>query len=181
MKPGIAALHLLGAAAPLVSAFVVPEDLANGVYAFSYDGGDAQAIAKFEMLAPISSNHTVDSSTLEARQRNVPPPLEKPQTQCGNANINRGDFDRIKEEFKKMCDKAESFPGNSGILITYGNAIAYMCNYEFANRCWAQEYDEASGLVDRQCGTGRSGTVYVDRWKKSYGRDAKDANICWSV
>ena len=180
MKLGHAALRLV-AAASLASAFIVPSDLADGVYAVQYDAATGQALGDLELLPSpgVAKRSLRGRRALTARQtRTNPPPLEKPKTTCGNAELNRNDLESAKQQFEALCENPTIYPARNAIIITQGRAIAYMCNYNAENRCWREEYDEASGLLDKQCGNRRAGTVYVDRWKKTYGRDVTGADIC---
>ena len=181
MRPTTTALQLLVAGTSLVSAFVVPDSLNDGIYAVSFDPSTGEALSDFEQLpdVPALSKRAMRIQPLSTRQGGgAPPPLEKPKTTCGNKDLNRDDFNSAKESFTKLCDDPKQYAARNAIIITQGGAIAYMCNYAAENRCWRQEYEEASSLIDKQCSNRRSGTVYVDKWKKSYGRDVAGADIC---
>jgi len=178
MRSWHAALKFV-AAASLVAAFTVPGDLPDGVYALDYDPATGQAVSDFELLQPSLTKRSMRIRPLEVRQaQKNPPPLEKPKTTCGNAELNRNDLEEAKGLFESLCESDRMYPARNAVIITQGRVIAYMCNYNADNRCWSEEYAEASSILDKQCGNRRSGTVYVDRWKKTYGRDVMGADIC---
>ncbi|EJT71303.1 hypothetical protein GGTG_10562 [Gaeumannomyces tritici R3-111a-1] len=157
----------------LSHALVVPDNLADGVWAFALDaGGDAVGAP-----VPVTALPAAVSRRLAARQQN-PPALASPQVQCKAGYVNVAEFATARAAFNDLCDRAQSYPANVGIVVAQGSALAYMCNYDGSNRCWRQEYDEASLLVDGRCGSGRVGTVRVQRWNKSYGRANRGESIC---
>jgi hypothetical protein len=181
MKHRNTVLGLLVAAATMVPAFRVPEGLPTGVYAVSFDPLTGEALGEFESLHPSLADRSMRIRPLGPRQdRKNPPPLEKPRTICAATDLDRADFDAAKARLVSRCDEAKIYSAHTAVVAATdnGTTIAYMCNFDNENRCWREEYDEASGILDRDCGRRRIGMVYVDRWKKSYGRDLRGADIC---
>jgi len=181
MKLSHTTLKLLTAATSLASAFKVPDSLPDGVYTLSYDPASGEALSELELLQPSLARRNNRLAPLVARQNaDKPPPLERPRPTCGKADMNRNDFDAAKAEFEKLCDIWKVYPAHNAVIITQGRAIAYMCSFDAENRCWRDEYEEASGILDRQCGNRRTGAVYVEKWRKTYGRDVAGVDICAS-
>jgi hypothetical protein len=158
--------------------FVVPEGLPNGIYSVDFDPDTGLALGEPTLVHHLNGRYMPTKVAVAPRQQSTPPPLENPRPACANYDLNRGDFNVAKSQFESVCTRDTQYQANQAVVITYGNAIAYMCNFNGVNRCWQQEYNEASGIIDRTCGQNRAGTVYVDRWKKTYGRDVQGANIC---
>lgn len=150
---------------------VVPESLSNGLYIITLNDRN-DAISREITFSP-----NADLSRVTPRQQ-TPPPLENPQPHCGSGDLDSGEFSSIQASFDTMCDAAKMYGPSMAIIMAQGNSIAYMCNFAGTNRCWRQEYDEANRILDNACGQAHIGSVYVDRWKKSYGRDVKGADIC---
>jgi hypothetical protein len=157
-------------------AVVVPQGLPDGVWSLPFDPTTRNALGEPTLLQYINA-HDIPKAAVLPRQSS-PPPLPNPRATCGANNLNRSNFLVVKEIFNTMCDAAQQYRPNQAIVMTAGTSIAYMCNFNGTNRCWRQEYDEAMALLDRNCGQDRVGTVYVERWVKTYGRDNAGANIC---
>jgi len=127
-----AALLLAGVA----SAVLVPTGLAPGMYAIPFDdNGDA-------LTAPIA----LGDIALEKRQQNGVGTLPQGQVTCGtNGNLNIAVWTTAKEAFQSMCDShPDLYPANMVVIYTSGNTVAYMCNFNNANRCWRSEYQNVS-------------------------------------
>lgn len=158
----------------LAHGFIIPQDLPNGVYSIPFEPTTGSALSSPQLLSAIEP----ESGILHRRQED-PGPLASPEPRCGDGTLNRADFESAKEQLGEICRQDTQYPTNMAVVVTAGDVIAYMCNFgEMTNRCWTAEYEEISGLLDSVCGADRVGNVYTDRWKKSYGRDVKDADIC---
>ncbi|KAL2110421.1 hypothetical protein VUR80DRAFT_1181 [Thermomyces stellatus] len=156
-------------------ALALPQDLPDGIYSVPFDPATGSALYGPQLLS------TVDRSDphLHCRQEEDPGPLASPEPQCGDRTLNRADFEAAKEQFGEICRQDTQYSTNMAVVVTVGDAIGYMCNFgEMTNRCWTAEYEEIFGLLDAVRGGDRVGSAYTDRWKKSYGRDVKDADIC---
>ena len=172
--PGLRSIFFSLPLSFIVHAFVIPQDLPDGFYSISFEPSTGSALSEPELLSTIDPKYSV----LNRRQED-PGPLASPEPHCGDGTLNRSDFEAAKAQFGEICRQDTQYPTNMAVVVTAGDAIAYMCNFgEMTNRCWTAEYEEISGLLDSVCGVDRVGTVYTDRWKKSYGRDVKDADIC---
>ncbi len=156
-------------------AFIVPVNLSDGIYSIKYDPVTGQSYNKPTLVGSIVIHR--DNPELSPRQRS-PPPLDSPRLSCGSNDLQLDDFNTAKDQFEGICDNDKQYPPHEAIVIAYQSAVAYMCNFGAGNRCWRQEYEEASQIMDRQCGDGKVATVYVDRWKKTYGRDLAGSDIC---
>ena len=157
-----------------IHAFILPQNLPDGMYSIPFEPTTGSALSEPQPIAAATSANTA----LHRRQED-PGPLAQPEPNCGEAALNRADFDAAKEQFGSICRQDTQYPVNVAVVVTVGDAMAYMCNFDsFTNRCWTAEYEEISGMLDDMCGAERVGTVYTDRWKKTYGRDVKDTDIC---
>lgn len=54
-----------------------------------------------------------------------------------------------------------------------GHTQIFYCNYNLFNweTCDVGEYEAAHDLIDKQCGIGKGGWVWMADWKESIGRD----------
>ena len=153
-------------------AVLVPEGLGNGVYAVSFDG-NGKALTAPEFIKPLNT------TAAPPHRRSSGPILLDAWVQRGNAlAISRSDFDGAWQEFDSLCDEGITYPASSSIFVRYGSAIAYLCNYSKANRCWRSEYDESVALEDIVSGPNQLGWVYTKTFDKSYGRDNAGVSIC---
>ncbi|KAK0645714.1 hypothetical protein B0T16DRAFT_390277 [Cercophora newfieldiana] len=157
-------LAILSAVA-VVQSFIFPADRPDGVYTVSIDAeGNALDEPKFISALP-------DTARLSRRQA---PALPNPSTNCHNRALDVNDFGAALSAFNAVCDRGEYYPENTSMVVSAGNTMAYLCNYQNSNRCWSSESNEASRLMDQKCGSNGIGWVYVDQYKKSYGRESKE-------
>lgn len=158
-----------------VKAFVLPQNLADGIYSISFEPSTGKALSEPQLLSAIER----DGIPLNRRQGDDPGPLASPEPSCSDQTLNREDFEVARQQFGEICRQDTQYPTNMAVVVTAGSAMAYMCNFqEMTNRCWTAEYEEITGLLDAVCGSDKIGEVYTDRWKKSYGRDLRDAEVC---
>jgi hypothetical protein len=159
--------------ATAIRAVYVPTDLADGLYLIPFDN-DGNAIGEPVLLPPADAT---PGQSLNRRQN--PPSLPQSTTKCGNrGNININDFQVAKAQLQSECDKGQQYGPNTAIVHTSGTGMAWFCNYQSANRCWRQEYEEAMLRIVAQCGTGKGGEVFVPQYNKAYGGDNLGNNIC---
>ena len=157
-------------AAPLaVQGFIFPADRPDGVYTVAIDD-DGNALGEPRLLSALP-----DTAKLSRRQA---PALPNPQTNCHNRALSVSDWSIALSAFNSICDKGEHYEANTSMVVSVGSTIAYLCNYQFSNRCWSSESNEANQRINQQCGNNGIGWVYVDQYKKSYGRENKDVSIC---
>lgn len=164
-------MHLLTllTAAATAHAFTVPANLPNGIYSVAIDArGNA-------LSTPLLVRSLSPPSRITPRQ-NQAPSLPNPSTNCHNRQFasSRAEYDAALKAFNSVvCDPATMYQAGAAIWISVADAktVPYMCNYEAANRCWTSESNEADGLLNKQCGASGIGWVYVDQYKKSYGRE----------
>ena len=159
--------------APLAAhAFIFPSDRPDGVYTVAIDSqGNALSEPRFISGLPT----TTTSSQLGRRQA---PALPNPSTNCHNRALNANEYNTALEAFNRVCDRGEYYAENTSVVVSFGSTIAYLCNYGSSNRCWSSEANEAHRLMNGKCGNNGIGWVYVDAYKKSYGRENKDVSIC---
>lgn len=162
-------LTLLTAAAT-AQAFTVPANLPNGIYSVAIDArGNA-------LTAPLLVRALTPSSPNRITSRQQAPSLPNPSTNCHNRQFasSRAEYDSVLKAFNSVvCDPATMYRAGAAIWISVAEAktVPYMCNYEAANRCWTSESNEADALMNKQCGANGIGWVYVDQYKKAYGRE----------
>ncbi|EJT80597.1 hypothetical protein GGTG_00592 [Gaeumannomyces tritici R3-111a-1] len=143
----------------LARALVIPTDLDDGAWAFTPGAGAAPT-------RPL------------ARRQQGPPPLPSPVLQCGAGYVNGSELAAAREGFSSVCDQGRSFPAGVGIVVARGSTLAYMCNGAAENRCWRFEFDQANGIMDGGCGSGRAGMVRIPAYSKAYGRASRGDDIC---
>jgi hypothetical protein len=167
---GLLALSYLLAPA---QGYQIPADLEDGAYLVSLDSSD---------IAPLASRTTPDHGSLVAAvsaRQGTAPPLPSTQTTCRGAELeSRADFDSARQLFESYCNTYRTYSNNTAVLVRVNTAIAYICNFVYDDRCWASEYEEASGFMDKTCGKSNTSVVYIPSYGKSYGRDNWNTSIC---
>ena len=153
--------------------FMVPAGLSPGHYSVAIDS-HGNALGEPTLIRSLDSL-TSSSSTINRRG---PPKLPSPTVNCHSRSFNINDFLAAYTAFNNMCDIGEFYPANTAQWVTAGSAVAYMCNYEESSRCWREEYSQTNALLDAGCGKKEIGWVYIDAYKKSYGRENSGVNIC---
>ena len=146
-----------------IQALKVPSDLAPGVYSIPFDGNGV-ATSEPKLIRPLSAR---ERRAVEARQQ-TPPRLPSPQARCQNSGtIVVADFDAAMADFQDYCDSGVTNQAQSAVVYTTGRMIAYMCNYNTANRCWRQEYEQGkSSLSDEYC-IGGSRNSWHEQWRST--------------
>jgi hypothetical protein len=164
---------LVLAAAIRANTFQIPADLADGTYVVSLDSSTIQSV-------PLLTDQQSGSPDVAVQPRQgTAPALPSTQTTCPNVALtSRADFDAVRQLFETYCDTYRTYNNNTAVIIRDNSAIAYICVYTPNTRCWRSEYEEASGIMDKSCGSGNAAVVYVPQYSKSYGRDNWNANIC---
>jgi len=154
-------------------AFNVPTGLPDGEYTISFDA-NGNAIGELRFIKELSEVNTT-AHAIEARQTSLPGPT----INCRDRRVTRGDYDNAVASMKNECDKGIFYNARTAVWWTSGSAIAYLCNYDNSNRCWRGEVEQATTLVDTNCGRSTVGWVYIDTYKKSYGRENSGVSICF--
>lgn len=178
VTPQLEAIHRVGnmkllalLSAPLAAqGFIFPANRPDGVYSVAIDD-KGNALGEPTFLASIPT----DTTKLNRRQA---PALPRPETNCHNRTLTVGDYSAAFNAFNSICDKAEIYAAYTSLVVSSGSTIAYLCNYADSNRCWSSESNEANRLINSKCGNNGIGWVYVDQYKKSYGRENKGIDIC---
>ncbi|KAK4208933.1 hypothetical protein QBC37DRAFT_451535, partial [Rhypophila decipiens] len=113
-----------------------------------------------------------------------PPPaprLPSPQPNCHKERSlgHRAEYESVLSTFNTICDQAIYYQPNTALVVSSGSAVAYLCNYERENRCWSSESNEADSLINTACRGGGTGIgwVYIDAYKKAYGRENVGVDI----
>ena len=183
MKPPTT-LILLTTLSTLSKAFILPTNLADGIYTIPISA-NGTALAPPTLLSPLPSSSAHASNPTDGilahrqRRQQQAPRLPSPSTNChADRPFDRGDYDTALGAFNSVCDRGEFYPAFSSVVVSAGGAMAYLCNYDASNRCWSSESSEADSLMTGRCGSGTAGWVYVDAYKKSYGREVLGVDIC---
>jgi len=164
---------LIGVLASLARAFTVPRGLPRGLGSVELD---SNASLMVEPPQPLAAR--TESGAISARD-STPPSLPSPVITCGSNSVNANDFVLAKQQMESTaCQVDTQYPANQLVMFTSGTTTMYMCNYDTHNRCWVQEIEQASRMLDQTCGQNRAGYVYIDAYKKSYGRDIQGATVC---
>ncbi|KAK5656033.1 hypothetical protein OQA88_5172 [Cercophora sp. LCS_1] len=154
-------------------AYIVPASLPDGQYTISFDA-NGNAIGEPRFVQELGGVNAT-AHALEGRQTSLPGPT----INCRDRRVTRGDYDNAVASMKNECDKGIYYNARTAVWWTSGSAIAYLCNYDNSNRCWRGEVEQAANLVDANCGRSNIGWVYIDAYKKSYGRENSGVNICF--
>ena len=163
-------LALLQATA--IQALIVPDNLPDGLYTIPFNSAG-------EALSEPALVHSLESRVDRHRRQSNPPTLPASKTKCGTrGNININDFQLAKAAIQTACDKGEQYAASTAVVYTVGSSVAYFCNYQSANRCWRQEYEEAMARIVQSCGSGKGGEIYISAYSKSYGGDNAGSEIC---
>ena len=162
-------------------AFTIPSGLEDGVYTVAIDAR-GNALSEPKLLQAIGDIKVRSPSRVAARQA---PSLPSPSTSCHNRQLaaTREEFDTALRVFNSVCDQATHYQAGAAVWISVNDArtVPYLCNYDQGNRCWSSESNEANNLINRQCGNTGIGWVYIDQYKKSYGRENKNQDGTLSI
>jgi len=155
--------------------FIIPVGLPDGVYSISFDN-KGNALGEPTFLASIDN---LKSSVNVTRRQSVS--LPSPTVNCYGRNLNRGDFDSVFNSFLRNCDKGGVFPAWRAMWLNVGSAVTYFCNYDNEGSCVRGEATQAHALLDVNCRASGVGDVFVDAYKKSYGRENSGVSICFGA
>ncbi|KAH8878815.1 hypothetical protein GQ53DRAFT_834654 [Thozetella sp. PMI_491] len=159
--------------AATVLGVLIPPDLAPGLYSIPFD---SNGTATGEPLLLRSVN--IQTENPYSRRQQGPPTLPTSQAKCGTGGTIANTFATAKASLQSECDRGDTYPKRTAIVFKSGNAVAYFCNFDAANRCWRQEVDEAMNRIVQACGIGKGGELYIPSYQKSYGGDNSGQQIC---
>ncbi|KAM7183550.1 hypothetical protein V8F33_013522 [Rhypophila sp. PSN 637] len=167
-------LALAAAAASLTAGFTIPEGQPDGIYFGNLQTGEIQLLASINAT---SVRRARRGTALHART--VPLPVS--DQGCPPAGLNPGDYLGAYSNFANYCDEGGKIPGGGLAYATVGSAVWYGCSYGGEQPCDSPEVSDAESRFNENCGAAQSAWVYMDEWKKTYGRDVASAEICGNL
>ncbi|KAK8044347.1 hypothetical protein PG993_004371 [Apiospora rasikravindrae] len=158
------ALVTIAVAASSVAAFIVPTDLADGVYIFNGTVG------------PTRIGDAAEAQRFMAARDGVFPGDSR--MQCDGVTIDKADMDRATESLRQMCSFNRNIEGGNHLGIAVGSAVAYACSYGGIQPCHLNEVNDYVMWSDKDCGAYRGSFLHIPKWDKAYGRAPRDIDIC---
>ncbi|RFU72279.1 hypothetical protein TARUN_9986 [Trichoderma arundinaceum] len=175
-------LYALAISLP-VTAFRIPDRLADGVYEISagpYNRGKPFMVAQYDMDMYRDVNITAKHSD----ERTSPPDMSLHCPKPAAADVDAAGIEAARLMLGIWCD-FYSPKRKTIVMAVRGNTSWYLCGYrrppglsKGKQRCSREEIDMAAERIDGWCGKGNSGSVDIEGWGITYGRTRKDLPIC---
>ncbi|KAK8085532.1 hypothetical protein PG997_006803 [Apiospora hydei] len=166
------ALVTIAVAASNATAFIVPADLADGVYTFNgTDGTEGSSAGEPTRLGDAATAHQLMTS------RDGVFPGDS-RMQCDDVAIDKASMDGATESLRRMCSLNRNIEGGGHVAIAVGSAVAYACSYGGVQACHLNEVNEYLKWSDGDCGSYRGSFLHIPKWDKAYGRAPKGIDIC---
>lgn len=170
------------------SGFTIPSNLGNGAYVLTLnEDGTTSAVP----LADNTNNADLSEGTspIEVRTDAAANDIARYRSRdsCYNYNGFYGgyynDFALARTYLAGYCINRRGFiAGNSATIFVAGDAVVFVCAYDFAGQlCAVEEFDEFDGRLGRRCGgrgRGYYGYSYLNDYRRGYGRAYFGAVIC---
>lgn len=131
----------------IVSAFNIPTDLADGMYAIVTDefGNEtAQAIA----VPDVPTGRFARSLSNKVART----PLPAGELGCTSNGLNFNDLSQALAQMYNYCGDSAPFTSSKMFFIA-GTVYAYTCNYGGENTCAAGEAEACADLLMQDCGS----------------------------
>ncbi|KAK4466032.1 hypothetical protein QBC42DRAFT_147992, partial [Cladorrhinum samala] len=100
---------------------------------------------------------------------------------CTNGAVDLAELQQALDCLGRWCNSGHKIPPKSGEHCTVGGSMIYCCSYGGWNPCFADELATAWGAIQRDCGQGKGGWWYHPDWKKTYGIDVANADVCGNL
>ncbi len=158
--------------------YIIPEELADGVYTADAYTGDLQLLQLLntsDMAQARGKAANTESKPLNARH--IPLPVSKENCPVGRT-MDMDDYLSTLSAFSQWCDRGGKIPKKRICYVIVGTAVWYGCSAGGEQPCDSLEVNDADSSLNRVCGLTRPGWVYMKYWKKEYGRDVAGASIC---
>lgn len=187
--PALAATLL----SPLAQAVVLPPDLIDGVYEFSWLPGTEALIGAWTYF-DLPSNVNITALQFPGA---LPLPVVNHDVKCMNywdprlENITYTDFTNRDHQYKAMrllsnfCELYSTVHKDAMVVAVAGDMIWYICNWDNMfnfpsnqQRCARLEMFSADFWMDQGCGTGVRAELSIGLWQKTYGRGNLYGEIC---
>lgn len=168
--------------------FLIPEDLAEGVYSVSHgtEGTDQFNLLEAPTAASSPSNAPINSR-ISRRQTGGATSLPPGFVTICQEHIT-GNWLYLYQISAAMTEAQSSWSGagkwagnNEAVFIKSGNAVIYMCCYDSSSRCPAWYNEFMAALVEinmKPCDVYDAAYVTIGAWKKHYGRTIAGRKIC---
>jgi hypothetical protein len=101
-----------------------------------------------------------------------PRTLPGPKVTCrNNGPYGHDDIGVAGAGLRFYCDSGNKIPGRGSVAFVSGQAVWYACSNGGQNPCSSEEFWEANGIMDAECGAWTDINLYIGDWAKTYGRD----------
>ncbi|KAH9905486.1 hypothetical protein F4778DRAFT_802986 [Xylariomycetidae sp. FL2044] len=153
-------------------AAVVTEDQPDGIYEIQSGRKRSTAIL---LQAYDASNITTRSNVPEVAARALPAHSHRCEDNAYSDSLN---YEQALAGLGTECDHGLKIGKNNGFLFKFGSAITYVCSWGGEQGCSSSETNDAMKVLDGDCGNLHSGSMWMDAWKKAYGRGVAGDETC---
>jgi hypothetical protein len=103
---------------------------------------------------------------------------------CTKNLLNDGDYLHARDALRRSCDRgskipAAGHPAHAALrYVRAGSVVVYGCSYGGVQPCGTDEIFEMERYLQERCGTWGTGWIWMQSWKKGYGRLLHDEEGC---
>ena len=179
------ALAAVAAAIP-TNGYTPPSDMPDGAFFVSFDDAGNAVTTRADDTGDLFTREVVAMSSVE--QRDLPTSSfdcdEGCPSSCTGYDLNAHDYATVQHCMDNFLDRTQA-NGGYGNGVWYcraGDTLLAVCNYVNTNYGGTAEINTFNGIIDSQCGSYRSGWVFIKAWQKTYvSLRSKDAIIAPST
>jgi hypothetical protein len=134
------------------------------------------ATANTSMVEPKAANTT---KRFESWRSYVPLLLPITKFDCTGNHLDMRDYEVALKNMRDWCDIGNKLgrKAETNAFINR-NTKSYICNFGKTNGCNSAEILAMAEFLDKFCGPGKTGWVYMKDWRKAYGRDTRWSGGC---
>jgi len=151
--------------------YTPPSDMPDGAYFVNFDEA-GNAVTTRADTGDIVAREIVATSSVE--QRDLPTtPFDCGEgcpSSCTGYDLNAGDYATVQHCMDNFLDRTQA-NGGYGNGVWYcraGDTLLAVCNYVNTNYGGTSEINTFNSIMDSQCGSYRSGWVFIKAWQKTY-------------
>jgi hypothetical protein len=169
---------LIASLIALAHAFQVPANQPDGAYLVTFDETGTATVTAVE--PPTVKREPLQPVSARLSRRQLFPSYTDGCT--GYDISNHDEYTADQNYMDSALDGGLLVPGQSIYYVTSGNTILALCNYSNnAQGGNSGEIAAFNGIMDRYCGSWRSGWVFIGPWNKTYWRTVTGDGICTNI